>query len=61
MRYCDALKFSAMLFSASVLKESTLPLQLVKSGDDEYEITNLKSKPQANKNEHYSCFRPVMI
>jgi hypothetical protein len=63
MRYCDALKFSIILFSGSVLKETTQqPLQLNKGDDDdEFEITNLKSKYQGNKNNHYSCFRPIMI
>jgi hypothetical protein len=43
MRYCDASKFFIILFSDSVLREpAQQPLQLNK-GDEEYELTNLKS------------------
>jgi hypothetical protein len=47
MRYYDALKLSVTLFSDKAMKEPTQqPLQLVKLDDDEYEFTNLKSKPR---------------
>jgi hypothetical protein len=49
MRYCDALKFSVILFSDSVLREPLQqPIQINECDDvhDYVEITNLKSKYQ---------------
>jgi hypothetical protein len=46
------------------LEDDEAPMNLglvTKSCSQLYEICNLKSKYQANKNKHYSCFRPTMI